>query len=286
MVYILYVLTVVFSRTESTIGKFNGKKSGSPIAFNRSKTFAALALSLIICAFMGLSFHGTTVWLSAIYGVSSAISMYAGLMALATGSMAIASVLASFSLIIPVGYGLILLDESLSVFGIIGLILLPIAIILLNFKKGGGKITPACWFFSILTLISNGICSVIQKEHQTLFPGEYKAEFMVFGMAAAFVLFLFIGFFTKSDKNREMTAERLKASYALGFFAGACNCGANLLTLYLAAAENASILFPILSAANAVVACLVGRFVFKERLTPLQIISIGLGIASVVLLKI
>ena len=285
MIYILYLLTVVFSRTESTFGKFNGRKSGSPIVFNLAKTFTALVLSLLICAFMGLKLHDTTVWLSAIYGVSMAVSMYAGLMALATGSMAIASVLASFSLIIPVGYGLIFLDERLSVFGIIGLTLLPIAIIMLNLKKGGGEITPLCWFFSILTLIANGICSVIQKEHQTRFPGQYKAEFMVYGMAVAFVLFLIIGLFTRNDGQKERR-DVLKSSYNFGLLAGACNCGANFLTLYLAAAENASILFPILSAANAIVACLVGRFVFKEKLTALQIISIGLGIASVVMLKI
>jgi multidrug transporter EmrE-like cation transporter len=56
--------------------------------------------------------------------------------------------------------------------------------------------------------------------------------------------------------------------------------------LMLATVEDASVMFPVLSAGNAVGACLVGRIVFKERLTVLQMISILFGILSVVLLKI
>ena len=78
----------------------------------------------------------------------------------------------------------------------------------------------------------------------------------------------------------------IKLSLIFGLIGGACNCGANLLTLYLASAENASILFPVLSAVNAVLSCLIGRVIFKEKLSLIQIISIALGISSVVMLKI
>ena len=71
----------------------------------------------------------------------------------------------------------------------------------------------------------------------------------------------------------------------LGLLSGVMNCLANYSILFLANGENASVLFPILSAMNAIGACLIGRFIFKERLTPLQLVSICLGIASVVLLK-
>ena len=71
----------------------------------------------------------------------------------------------------------------------------------------------------------------------------------------------------------------------LGLLSGVMNCLANFSILFLANGENASVLFPVLSALNAIGACLIGRFIFKEKLTPLQLVSICLGIASVVLLK-
>jgi multidrug transporter EmrE-like cation transporter len=108
---------------------------------------------------------------------------------------------------------------------------------------------------------------------------------MVFGMAAAFITFILISVF-KKGAQKPIEKEAVKLSLLFGFIGGACNCGSNFLTLYLAAAENASILFPILSAANALLSCIIGRVIFKEKLSVLQIISIGLGIASVVLLKL
>lgn len=286
MTWLLYLSNVIFARCESALGKYSVKKCGDSISFNRSKTISAALLSLLFALIAGFDFHGETLLFALLYGGSLALSTHAGVKALSLGSMAIASMLASFSLVIPCLWGLIFLDERISLVGGIGLVLLALSILLLNFKKSSGSISPKCWFYSILTMLSNGIGSVIQKQHQTSYPGEYQTEFMLFSMAFASVIFIAIGFLktAKSEKTEKSNAASL--ALILGLIAGVCNCFANFIILFLATLENASVLFPILSAANAVGACLVGRIVFKERLSALQFISILLGITSVVLLKI
>lgn len=71
-----------------------------------------------------------------------------------------------------------------------------------------------------------------------------------------------------------------------GFLAGAMNGASNYILLYLAATENASVLFPMVSVTNVIAVWLIGKIAFKESLKPLQLSGLVLGIASIVLLKI
>lgn len=295
MTWLLYLSNVIFARTESALGKYSGKRGGDPFTFNRGKTVAAALLCAIFAIFSGIEFHGGTVILALIYGGASALSMHAGLVALSLGSMAIVSMLASLSLIIPTLWGLVFLNESISLFGIVGLLLIALSILLLNLKKGGGKISVKCWIYSILTMVANGVASIVQKYHQAQNPSKYRIEFMLISMGFACLIFMLLWLKAAiAEKNRSKPASQKRSikeiltqlPLILGFLAGTCNCFANFSILFLAESENASLLFPILSAANAIGACLVGKLVFKERLTPLQLISICLGILSVVLLKI
>ena len=64
------------------------------------------------------------------------------------------------------------------------------------------------------------------------------------------------------------------------------NCLSNYIVLYLSAAENASVLFPIVSVANIMMVWMIGIVFFKERLKFTQILGLIIGVTSVVLLKL
>ena len=292
MILAFYILAVVFARSESALGKYNGMRGGTAVVFNLNKSLLAALFCLLISFFTGgIVFHLNTLYYSLAYGVFLAVSMICGLRALSLGSLAIASTVVSFSLVIPTLFGVFFLDESLGALGIVALLLLAASIVLLNYKKQSNPISGACWFYSIITMIANGMCSVVQKLHQTSYPGEYSSEFMFFGMSTVFVLLLIVslvGMIWKNEKSIQTKEKNfpIKWVFILGTIAGVCNGGANFVTLLLSATENASVMFPIISAGNAVGSCLVGYLFFKERLTRLQIFSLALGILSVVLLKI
>ena len=291
MFWLTFMGAVICARTDSVMGKLNGKKGLSPISFNRYKTFFAAVIAAIVCLFEGFLFNGQTLLYAFFYGVFLTAANYFGVRAITEGHMGVVSMIGSFSLIVPCAYGLIFLDEKLSIFGIIGLILVFISIALLSYKKQSGALSVRCLVFSFITLIANGACSVLQKMQQTAQPNSFRAEFTLFSSVVAFLVFMVM---RNANGKKEQTPTASDGTAALfnkntalfGTLSGLFNGASGLLVLTLAASQNASVLFPLLSVANSVVAVVVGRVVFKEKLTVLQMISVAIGIVSVVLLKI
>ena len=284
MPWFLYISNVFLARSESAMAKYCGRRGGKSMVFNTAKSSSATVVCLISALIFGFTPHIGTATLSIFYGMALSLATYSGIRALNSGSMAIASMLASFSLIIPFFFGMIFLGERPSLLGYIGLALVLLSIIVLNTK--GGRVGAECWIFSILTMIANGICSVIQKQHQILYPGKYQTELLLFSMLVSALIFILISAFSKNITAKDFMPQSIRSTLSLGSISGVCHCFANLTVLYLASQENATVLFPVLSAANMIGSCLVGRLIFKERLAINQLISLALGIASVVLLKI
>lgn len=278
MIPFLYSLNVLCSAGQSALGKQYARRGGESLPFNINKALIGTLLFLVLGLMSGFSWHFYTMLFGAIYGISLCISMHTGFKALSIGPMALTSVIASFSLIIPFVFGIAFWNESLTLLKLIGIILLLFSILLINIKKENGF--SAKWlFYALTTLLSNGICSVIQKMHQIKFPSLYKAEFMFWALLCVSIILLL----TYKAKEREQT--NLKFSL-LGTASGIANCLANYIVLYLSATENASVLFPIVAIANIITVWIIGILLFKERLKILQTIGLFMGIISVVLLKI
>ena len=278
MIPILYLLNVVCSAGQSALGKQYAKRGGESLPFNINKAVIGSILFLALGWINGFSRHVQTMLFGIGYGISLCISMHTGFKALSIGPMALTSIIASFSLIIPFLFGIILWNESLTLLKFIGIILLLFSIILINIKKETGF--SAKWLlYALATLLTNGICSVIQKMHQINFPTLYRTEFMFWALLCVSIILLVTH---NTKKNRK---EHFEFSL-LGIASGVANCCANYIVLYLSATENASVLFPIIAVANIITVWAIGLLFFKERLKILQTIGLIIGVVSAVLLKI
>lgn len=280
-IFLSYAASVFCASAQFALTKLYGQKGESADRFNLNKAIAAVLTFLLIGLFAGLQFHFPTVLAGLAYGIFLLLSMYAGFAALVHGPMSLTSVISSFSLIVPVLFGITVFQEHLAPIGWVGLVLLCASIVLLNLKKDK-QINGKWGFFALMLLLTNGFCSVVQTYHQTYFPGQYQTEFMLIAMAfVAVFLSIKMGVTARPHSDEKRTP----FFTGLGLASGVLNGLANFLTLYLAAAENASILFPIVSAATGLLSWLFGRVLFHEKLRVLQIIGLVLGIAAVVLLK-
>lgn len=278
MIPFLYSLNVLCSAGQSALGKQYAKRGGESLPYNINKAVIGTILFLVLGIMGGFSWHFATTLFGIIYGISLCISMHTGFKALSIGPMALTSVIASFSLIMPFLFGIVFWNESLTILKFIGIIFLLISILLINIKKENGFSTK--WlFYALITLLSNGICSVIQKIHQVKFPSLYKTEFMFWALLCVSIVLLI----THNAKRNKKTP--LKFSL-LGTFSGIANCLANYIVLYLSSTENASVLFPIVAIANIIAVWIIGILFFKERLRLLQTFGLLIGVISVVLLKI
>ena len=285
MVIAGYILIILASATQSATTKlFNQNCSHSPV-FNAIKSCTALILFALISAF-GFTFHLPTVLFGVLYGASLCISMYAGYQALCRGPMALTCMLASFSVVVPLIWGITVGNETLKSIQYPALILLFLTIILTNADKIKAKKTTqtnyCLWLLFVgITFACNGICSIIQKQHQTLYPEAYSREFMLFAMLLCSVVFLISAFRTISPKElKEIKGKRY------GVLSGLANGIVNFLTLVLAGMENASVLFPIISAGTILASLVCGRLLFKEKLKANHYVALAAGIVAAVLLKL
>ncbi len=284
MVALLYAAVVLCSISQTTLNKFN--KGGDAIRFNFFKGLSGFVVFFGIFLFSGEGFHAGTLLFGAAHGILLAIANQAGYRALHSGPMALTSMLVNFSLIIPFLFGVIRLGERPSVFAYIGFALLGLALICLNLRSGKrvqGKRPSLKWaIFVLLTLLANGLCSVITSWHQSLYRGEYELGLTAWTVAVCFAIFAVLALFGGKLK-REYHTPRCDL-YAGG--AGIVNTLASFLTVFLAAQSPATILYPLLSATTMLAALLVGRFVFGEKLSRNQLVGFAIGVCSVVLLNL
>ncbi len=280
MIFLAYAGSVILSVTQTSLCKMGGKQGDNDI-FNVNKTAGATLMFVIMGLIFSISFHAPTFMYSIFYALFVLISMWAGLRAYATGPLAITTMIMSFSLIVPCAFGIIALDEKLSVFGIIGLVLLFCSIVIINAKKQNDKKASVKWFiYTITTMISDGCGAVVKKLHQVAFPNQHMIEFMFYSMGIAAIAFVII----MLAKHKPKTSKELVD--VKGIFSGVANGVSSYIQLYLASVENLTVMAPIIAVLNMLMSLAWGKVFFKEKLTANQIIGFCIGIASIVLLKI
>lgn len=288
MEILIYIAIVLSSVTQSASTKAFNKTGGSSLVFNSLKTLSATLLFLII-SLPGFVFHTPTLLYGMGYGLALCLSMYAGFRALCLGPMALTSMLVSFSLLVPLGWGIVVRDEPMGLLKWLGLGLLMAALLMVNLhnlkrKPAGEKSASGqgLWFFFVaLTFACNGVCSVLQKEHQTAYPSLYNREFTLFAMLLCALVFTTVTLIRVPVSTYKSVPRK-----GFGILSGVTNSLSSFLTLMLAGMENASVLLPIVSAGTILAAMLCGRAVFKEKLRANQYAALILGVTAIVLMKL
>ena len=282
---VIYILIVLASAMQSASAKEFNKNCSHSSVFNAIKSCSALILFALIAAF-GFQFHLPTLLFGCLYGACLCVSMFAGYQALSRGPMALTSMLGSFSVIIPLIWGVTVGGETLKQLQYAAFFLLFLAMILTNADKIKAKkqaeTNYGLWLlFIFVTFVCNGACSILQKQHQTLYPEAYSKEFMFFAMLLCSVIFSFFALRKVSLKEwKGLKGKRY------GVLSGLANGTANFLTLVLAGLENASVLFPMISAGTILASLLCGRLIFKEKLKANHYFALAAGIAATILLKL
>ena len=134
MVICIYLLIILSTVTQSASTKLFNRKSAHSYVFNAIKAGSALILFALVAAW-GFSFNWHTLLFGTLYGACLSLSMYAGYRALCCGPMALTSMLVSFSVVIPLIWGITVGNERLTAMQYPALVLLFLAIILTNLDK-------------------------------------------------------------------------------------------------------------------------------------------------------
>lgn len=229
---------------------------------------------------------------AALFGLFFSLCVFLNLKALEVGPLSITTLIVNFSLIMPLAYSFIFLDEDITATRISGILLLVICMFLFtNPKITGEKKMSVKWLLlSIATLVCNGTLSLSAKIYAINTDNLYASSFTAFSYMFATIFSFIIFFILHSKQTKE---ERTKprefftpAMIGLIILIGLSNFGLNIIVVLLATRMDGAIVYPAIQGGGPMIAVLGSRILFGEQITWKKWIAILLGITAIVLLNI
>ncbi len=283
MQYLLLITVIILTTAQNVFQKQYNIKVKNPNVFLFGGIISLTAmLFFIISSGFKLSFTTAFLPYSVAFGISYAAANIGIVYSLRFGSMAISTLVVSYSLLIPTAYGVLVLNDDLSNLAYIGIALLLISIFLLNAKKIDMKFSLKWIVCIIIAFIGNGMCSTVQKMEQLQFDGAYKSEFMIAALLISAGALLIMAALQKGQNGKKDLIECVK----LAGISGIANGVVNLFVMLLTGTLPNAILFPSISGGGIVLSFIIALFIYKEKLHKMQILGYVLGVLSVILLNL
>ncbi len=280
--YILLICLPFVSICQSIAQKQYTLKEKNPnvILFSAITAFIALCFFILTSGFH-LEFDARLIPYSLVFAAGYCASWIGTVYAVRYGSMALTSLITSFSLILPTSYG-ILLGEQVTVKLLLGVLLLLTAIVLVNLKVSRKDKLSVKWLsYVALSFVGNGSCSIVQNIEKRALGEAFTHEFMIIGLAAAFVFLIAFACIKSGNVMKE-----LKVCLPYGAGNGLSNAMVHFLMLTMIGNIPNTIMYPTGSALGMIVAFLLAYVVYKERFTKPQYAGYALGVLSIILLNI
>ena len=283
MLNAFYLITIILGvAIQGIVKKPYTQKTGSNGVYIFSAMMSAVALLFFAVTATSFRFDWSFVPYSVAFAASYAAALVFMVLAVANGSLALSSLFVSYSLMIPTLYGLFVLHDPIGLGLIIGLILLCISLFLVNKTNENAKISFKWVVFATLSLIGNGMCTVVQKMQQLASGGAYKNEFMMVALAIVCACMLVMSL----SCERRYLLSSARCGWHLAVLCGAMNGIVNLFTMILSGRMAVSLMFPLISVGGLVITYLVSKFWYKETLCATQTWGFLLGLAAVVCLNL
>lgn len=194
----------------------------------------------------------------------------------------VTSVMMKMSLLISAAFAIVFFKESAGVFKLTGIVMSVIAVILINARKSGadGHLEARKYaIYPILTLVAAGLIEIILYYVQTTgLSLDADAELTTFSFSVAAVLGSVVVAYLYVSRKRTFRWKDIIWGIALGipnFFS------IYLILVLLKKGFEGSVVFPVLNISVLVFATLVGMIAFRERLSKVNIIGIGMAILAI-----
>lgn len=214
------------------------------------------------------------------------------------GSMALTSVIVNMSLLLPILYSIVFLDESLTVLHAVGFLFFTASVAFSAFSAGAdSKKINLPWLLTVLLgFAANGLTAIIQKNYVLHAKSLQDSVFLAVAYLTAALAFA-VTYLAQREKKSdspeppEESAPAKKLDGWLPFLftavlAGAGSFGGNLLLGRLSALVLAAILYPCINGGLAVVTTLFSFCFFREKPTWQKVLSVLLGCVAIVVLNL
>ena len=201
---------------------------------------------------------------------------------LKAGGMALYSMFLMLGgMLLPYLYGVLFLDEALTPLRILGVAVIAAAVVLSS--RASYRFSGKVYLWCALVFLLNGGVSILSKLHQidTAHSPVSTAAFVMYGGMGRF-LFCALALLSLG-KKREKPASRPVNILAVAAGAAAISGLSYLLQLVGAANLPATVLYPMVTGGSIIFSALSGLVFFREKLSAIQVLSIGLCFAGTLL---
>lgn len=254
-------------------------------------TLQVIVVNYVIAFIIGISLYDGRIkpeivqvdWFLAAIGLGVLFITIFNVMALTAqkNGLSVASVASKMSVIIPVLFGILIYNESVGFYKVIGIILALIAVILTSIKPKSDVVLTKAIYLPILLFLGSG---VIDTSINHFAPNGNKALFLaiIFGIAGI------IGLLILSYKTFILKHHFKLKSIPFGIILGIVNYASIhyiLKALRVDGFESSSV-FTINNVAIVAVSTLAGLILFKERISGKNWLGVLLAVISIALVTL
>ena len=290
--YLFVLIFVALNMGESIAVKSYAKK------YNSGGFIMNAIIALFACAFFfakvlifgeGFNFLGAMIPYALINSLFYFCGFYFAYVAFKIGPFGLTRLVASFSLMFPIFYGIFFLNEPTGVFTYVGIALIVFAMVLMNYKskstseeKQEGEVSLKWLICILISTVSNGFISVMTKMQQVKFNDACSEEFQIISIGGSFIFLAIIGLIS----DRKNLGYVLKNGTLYGALSGLFNGAKNFLILFIYELLPISVVSPLKAGLAILASYLLSVSAYKEKYSVLQKIGVVCGGAAVVILTI
>jgi drug/metabolite transporter (DMT)-like permease len=277
---LLLTLTVISITAQNILKKqFSLRCSSGVYIFNALSAIAATLFFAVIVERWEV--NAALLFYSTAFALSYIVACAFMILAIRHGSLARTTLILSYSLLIPMIYGMIFWDEPLTSTKIIGSVLLIVSLFLANYEKSNKAFSLKWLIYVVLAFIGNGMCSVTQRIGQNACHNGNML--MVTALIIVTIFFLLSGIIREKGP---VASETVKKGWHLALACGFLNGLANFLVIILNGKMSASVLFPVIAAGGLAATFIVSAMAYKETFNFRQTLGFIAGLGSIVLLNL
>ena len=289
--YIILAVSILITVGVRSFSNIYSKKYTKNTADTAFFTLCSAVFSMVVVLVfvLGDGFQGVswfTFLMAILFAAVSFVNTYSATRALVLGPLAYTCVIAAASSIIPVLYGGFFLGEQITVFQIIGMVLMLVSVFLSVETTGEKRKASIKWLgYALLNFLMNGTIGVLQKIHRASAHANESNEYLL-------IMFFFMALMTLGYlsilrmKGTVRTVRPMKQGRIfLVLLAAGVSAGLiNVLNLYLSGAFDAAFLFPVLNGGGTLASLILAFVVFKEKFTLRRSIGLAVGVLSLMFL--
>lgn len=264
------------------------------LSFYRIHTFNTIIINYLIAALFGLAvtsgngIRHSEEWLyiSFIIGIFFIIMFYViGLSTQKTG-IAVTTIASKMSVVIPMFFS-IFYDpgDTLTNLKLAGIITTLVAVFLIVYRKRTIDFDPRFVFLPVILFFGLGFVDSMVKYAQFKYITDaHITLFATYIFIVSFIAGIMVKLFSKSTIKSVFS----KKTLLMGSLLGICNYGSIYFIVkslnYRKGAIDGSVVFGVNNLGVVSLSVILGLFIFKEKLTPINWVGVAMSIIAIVLL--